>query len=1082
MTCPLSASSRPPPSSAPAPYLRRPAADTEFFCPLGPEQAASPGGPSAAEIAAASWPLLRNVPRDLAPILAKSLSWTLDRCGTADAAPWLAFLAFAKVLLQRPKGKRTSVSLQALIRARCRRWVAGDFPALWEEAKEAQPPPGKATTAEGFPLDDDWLPPHLRAMFGTEVRILDATTLRRVTDLAKRKWFSKAAAALGAARVAPVNEESLAEMRAKHPFVPPPPATPMPATASHLPPFSVGDIRRCLRQFPLGSAGGLSALTPAHLKDLLAFPATSLYGSISRFLGLLAAGTVPDSVRPVLFGARLIALVKKDKSLRPIASGDVMRRLCGKLLCAATRTKAAAYLVSHGQIGVAVPAGADAMVRAARRYSDLIRASPPARDVANTRVIVKLDKRNAFNEGNRETALAAIDEHFPELSGYARCALGAHTHLLFGDQVIPSASGFQQGDPLSVVGYSVNEASLDTEIRPRLAQQMLEAHDAGLLDEAPSPDMPLDLHALFLDDGCHGGPALAVRFFVDLILELGPKYGIHLNMSKCEVISNDAAAAHEMFPDFGTHASCDDWELLGSPCGSVDSCRAYVDRAVKRAINKCRAIASLEHDHVAFALQRFCGGFGLGVHYMRMVGPVAMDSFLELDTVTLNIANEVTSACITSEDSYAPLALPFRHGGFGFRPTHQHAAIAYISAEHDTRSLRSKLLQPLLDLPVDLLLEAATSDHFVHHYPSVLDKCTSLMNDSDQVRHAQREVSQELEKCQFEVYIASLAPDDAARVRSCASPHASAWLLPYDSVYGAANCWLGNAEFSALCKHRLGLPVTDRASTCRLCGKVEADTRGYHSLTCMGSGLRTRAHHALRDAIYEIAGTALLCPRKEGGPFAAQPSLRADVVLTGAGFGRPHAIDCAIVHPAQARFRAAASTTAAGAATAYEAVKRAKYGAFAAAEHVKLVPAVVDVYGGFSTSFLELIRTLARPWGRRFDLAPCRSIPLVASRLNLVLMRSIARILLFNATPGDAAPDAEAPAPDDLGAATQTDVADEAAPAAASADPLLSADDEAPAPDDLRAATQTGVADEAAPADFLPSADDDRALTLTLTA
>ncbi len=189
-------------------------------------------------------------------------------------------------------------------------------------------------------------------------------------------------------------------------------------------------------------------------------------------------------------------------------------------------------------------------------------------------------------------------------------------------------------------------------------------------------------------------------------------------------------------------------------------------------------------------------------------------------------------------------------------------------------------------------------------------------------------------------------------------------------------------------------------------------------------------------------------PRKEAGPFASQPSLRADVVLVAASLGPVHAIDCAIVHPAQARFRVAASTTAAGAATAYEATKRAKYGAFAAAERVKLLPTVVDVYGGFSASFLELIRILARPWGRRFDLAPCRSIPLVASRLNLVLMRSIARILLFTASPGDpVAPDAAAapvePAASTSAAAANTDslahsdhaTASSAAPAA---DPLRS--------------------------------------------
>jgi hypothetical protein len=110
-------------------------------------------------------------------------------------------------------------------------------------------------------------------------------------------------------------------------------------------------------------------------------------------------------------------------------------------------------------------------------------------------------------------------------------------------------------------------------------------------------------------------------------------------------------------------------------------------------------------------------------------------------------------------------------------------------------------------------------------------------------------------------------------------------------------------------------------------------------------------------------------PRKEAGPFASQPSLRADVVLVAASLGPIHAIDCAIVHPAQARF----PTTAAGAATAYEATKRAKYGAFAAAEHAKLLPTVVNVYGGFSTSFLELIPAASTSAAATPALLPRRS-------------------------------------------------------------------------------------------------------------
>ena len=45
------------------------------------------------------------------------------------------------------------------------------------------------------------------------------------------------------------------------------------------------------------------------------------------------------------FGARLVGLVKVDQTLRPIACGEVLRRLAGKILCAEVKTVAAGFVV-----------------------------------------------------------------------------------------------------------------------------------------------------------------------------------------------------------------------------------------------------------------------------------------------------------------------------------------------------------------------------------------------------------------------------------------------------------------------------------------------------------------------------------------------------------------------------------------------------------------------------------------------------------------------------------------------------------------------------------------------------------------
>jgi len=94
-------------------------------------------------------------------------------------------------------------------------------------------------------------------------------------------------------------------------------------------------IAKSIRSFPKGSAGGLSGLRPQHLQDALTT------GSGHEFLRQLTAlcnfllrGGTPDDVGAWLLGAKLAALRKPDSTLRPIAVGEVLRRLVGKAAAA----------------------------------------------------------------------------------------------------------------------------------------------------------------------------------------------------------------------------------------------------------------------------------------------------------------------------------------------------------------------------------------------------------------------------------------------------------------------------------------------------------------------------------------------------------------------------------------------------------------------------------------------------------------------------------------------------------------------------------------------------------------------------
>jgi hypothetical protein len=105
-------------------------------------------------------------------------------------------------------------------------------------------------------------------------------------------------------------------------------------------------VRKALRGFVLGSAGGMSRLTPRHLPDITAYSGSTSLETVGRVVARFADGRLPAEARRFFFGARLVALAKVGGGLRPIACGDVFRRMAAKLLCARAGEDAAAFLAT----------------------------------------------------------------------------------------------------------------------------------------------------------------------------------------------------------------------------------------------------------------------------------------------------------------------------------------------------------------------------------------------------------------------------------------------------------------------------------------------------------------------------------------------------------------------------------------------------------------------------------------------------------------------------------------------------------------------------------------------------------------
>ena len=146
------------------------------------------------------------------------------------------------------------------------------------------------------------------------------------------------------------------------------PSVPTSIPAIHLPPtFNIAAI---LRTFPKGTACSPSDLRVQHLLDALdsRLP-ISMESLLHHVVNILLAGNAPTTLSPYLAGGNLTSLLKSKGTgwdVRPIAVGEILRRLVGKCACILTKDKASQFF-NPFQFGVACPAGTKRIVHKLRQ-------------------------------------------------------------------------------------------------------------------------------------------------------------------------------------------------------------------------------------------------------------------------------------------------------------------------------------------------------------------------------------------------------------------------------------------------------------------------------------------------------------------------------------------------------------------------------------------------------------------------------------------------------------------------------------------------------------------------------------------
>ena len=470
--------------------------------------------------------------------------------------------------------------------------------------------------------------------------------------------------ACGSDSVAEHSPETLEILNSKHPR-PHPDSSIMPAPDADLFASSITeeDVRRAIMSFPNGSAGGPDGLRPQHLKDLIG-PAAIVGGplllsALTSLVNLMLRGETPVPIRPFLFGAKLVALRKKQGGIRPIAVGCTLRRLAAK--CASSiALRGLPDLLAPHQVGCGVPLGIDAAVHATRRYLQSLQSD---------QAIIKVDFTNAFNTIRRDRMLLAVEEFIPELLPFIHSVYCESSSLMWGTDIIQSSERIQQGDPLGPLLFCLSIHKMCTKLQSELA-------------------------VFYLDDGTLGGHWTDVVNDLTLIEEESSALGLLLNKHKTELIcpdNNTRRLILSAFPEIQV-VNIEEAELLGAPLGNATSVDACLDEKIKSLELMGERLSHL-HAHDALSLLRHSFAIPKLMHVLRTSPCFDSSRLQKYDELLRTILSHITNIRFEETDpSWLQATLPVNRGGLGIRSAVHLAPSAFLASADGSSQLVNEIL------------------------------------------------------------------------------------------------------------------------------------------------------------------------------------------------------------------------------------------------------------------------------------------------------------------------------------------------------------------------------------------------------
>ena len=134
----------------------------------------------------------------------------------------------------------------------------------------------------------------------------------------------------------------------------------------------------------------------------------TLIKELAAVIQLLIQAKVPAKMSRYLAGARLIALLKMKGQvavdIRPIAIGEMLRRIAAKYLCQGNQKEILQHLTPTNQLGVGARCGIESIIHTVRLEMEF---------ADSDFVLFQVDFKNAFNNISRRHFFGHCENRFP---------------------------------------------------------------------------------------------------------------------------------------------------------------------------------------------------------------------------------------------------------------------------------------------------------------------------------------------------------------------------------------------------------------------------------------------------------------------------------------------------------------------------------------------------------------------------------------------------------------------------------------------------------------------------------------------